>query len=105
MELGFWIPGRIPARGASEVLVVVVLAGAVLLLRPSPEFVDSEGLDARAAGGPMEVLFPPRVGLGFTGAIEGGLLEGVEVRGVEEPEFTTNPSCLVGDFVGDCGSC
>lgn len=53
-------------------------------------------------GGPIDVLFPPILGLGFVIDMDGFLaLEGVPVRGVEAADGAAD-SCLVGDFVGDC---
>jgi len=53
------------------------------------------------AGGPIEILVPPTLGLGFDNVPEGFLIfEGVPVRGVEALEFAPE-SCFVGDFVGD----
>ena len=65
----------------------------------------SDGLDVRAAGvggGPIEVLFPPTLGLGFENVTEGFFVfEGVPVRGVEAFDVAAD-NCFVGDFVGDC---
>ena len=62
------------------------------------------------AGGPIEVL-PAILFRGFPGTVvfvvslvAAGLWPGVEIplRGVALPEDGLEPSCFVGDFVGDC---
>jgi hypothetical protein len=53
------------------------------------------------AGGPIEILVPPTLDLGFDNVTEGFLIfEGVLVRVVEALEFAPE-SCFVVDFVGD----
>lgn len=83
---------------------LVVLAGGADVLLPTLGPPASDGLDIRAAGaggGPIEVLLPPTLGLGFDNVTEGFLVfEGVPVRGVEAFDVTAD-NCFVGDFVGD----
>jgi len=82
----------------------VVLAGGADVRFPTLGPPASDCLpvrDAGMAGGPIEVLVPPTLGLGFDKVTEGVLaLEGVPVRGVEAFEFVAD-SCFVGDLVGD----
>lgn len=107
LKVGLWIPGRTPGRGASGALAPVVFAAAIPGLLPAAVFVANEFLDVRVGGGggPIEVgLFPPVVGLDLAIVVEAGLAPGVEVRGVDAPEVADDPSCFVGDFVGDCRS-
>lgn len=81
---------------------MVVLAGATPGRLPAPVFADIEFLAARVGGGggPIDEVLLVDV-FGFVTVLEAGLAAGVEVRGVEEVEFADDPSCFVGDFVGD----
>ena len=82
-------------------------AAAPPALRGPPTGPDIDWRDARAlaltgGGGPIDVrLLTPARGLA---AVVGGArpVEGVVVRGVDGPDVTAEPSCLVGDLVGDC---
>jgi hypothetical protein len=100
-------PGRNLGLGAeSDIRPLVALAGGADVRFPILGPPASDGLDVRAAagggGGPIEVLPPPTLGLGFDSVTEGFLaLEGVPVRGVEAFDVVAE-SCFVGDFVGDC---
>ena len=83
----------------------MALAAGAEVRFPTPGPPASDGLDIRAAagggGGPIEVLFPPTLGLGFDNVTDGFLVfEGVPVRGVEAFDVAAE-SCFVGDFVGD----
>ncbi len=67
---------------------------------------DEEILAPRAegtAGGPIEVLMAPTLGLGgFVVVIEGALvLDGVPVRELVA-DVVADESCFVGDFAVDC---
>ena len=100
-------PGRSLALGAaSDIRPLAVLAGGADVRFPTLGPPASEGLDVRAAagggGGPIEVLLPPTLSLGFDNVTEGFLaFEGVPVRGVEAFDVAAE-SCFVGDLVGDC---
>jgi hypothetical protein len=84
-------------------LLVVLLGGAPALFpTPRPPTRDFRGArDAGKAGGPIEIRFPPTLGLGLDMVIDGGLaFEGVPVLGVEVLDVFVD-NCFVGDFVGD----
>ena len=61
-------------------------------------------LEAGNAGGPMEVLVPAAEGRVRVPAPieETRALEGVPVRELAALDAAVDPSCFVGDFVGDC---
>ena len=80
----------------------VLLGTPDLLPMPRPPASDCLGArDEGRAGGPMEVRFPPTLGLALDIVMEGVLaFEGVPVLGVEAVDVLVD-NCLVGDFVGD----
>lgn len=93
----------------SEALLPVLLVDGAALLFPTPRPPARDGLDvedvrdAGTAGGPIDVRFPPMLGLGgFDVVMEGGrVVEGVVVLGVEAVDVTPG-NCFVGDLEGDC---
>jgi hypothetical protein len=98
-------PALAAGRGANDGREVTgrVDAGASLVLGPAVADMDClDVLEAGIGGGPIEVRLPPTLGRGFEVVTDDTRpFEGVPVLGVDAAEVPADPSCFVGDFVGD----